>query len=185
MNVLKIIIAALFATAVAAQPSVDAVRVVSRSVERKLALPGEFSSYLAVDLHARVNGFVDKVNVDRGSLVKDGETLVTLVAPELAAQVAEAESKVRAAESQLSEAQAKVVADQSTYERLKAAAATPGAVAANELVVAQQTMEADRARVQALQTRAVVEPGYFASWLAPPAKGIDGKPADFAYVRHD
>lgn len=151
MNIHKIILVALFATAAAAQQSVDAVRVVSRSVERKLVLPGEFSSYLAVDLHARVNGFVDKVNVDRGSMVKEGQTLVTLVAPELAAQVAEAESKVRAVESQQSEAQAKLVADQSTYERLKAAAATPGAIAANELVVAEQAMEADRAHVQSLE----------------------------------
>jgi len=152
MIIHKIVVAvALFGAVAQAQQSVEVVRVISRGVERKLVLPGEFSSYLAVDLRARVNGFVDKVNVDRGSLVKDGETLVTLVAPELAAQVAEAESKVRAAESQLSEAQAKVVADQSTYERLKAAAATPGAVAANELVVAQQTMEADRARVQSFE----------------------------------
>ncbi len=45
--------------------------------------------------------------------------------------------------------------------------------------------KADRARVRAMQTRAVLEPGYYASWIAPPAKGIDGKPSDFAYVRAD
>ncbi len=29
----------------------------------------------------------------------------------------------------------------------------------------------------------VVEPGRFASWIAPPARGINGQPADFTYVR--
>ena len=29
----------------------------------------------------------------------------------------------------------------------------------------------------------VVEPGRFANWIAPPARGINNQPADFAYVR--
>ncbi len=32
---------------------------------------------------------------------------------------------------------------------------------------------------------AVTEPGKFANWIAPPAKGIDGRPTDFEYVRFD
>jgi benzoyl-CoA 2,3-dioxygenase component B len=31
----------------------------------------------------------------------------------------------------------------------------------------------------------VVEPGKFANWIAPPARGINGKPIDFEYVRLD
>ena len=42
--------------------------------------------------------------------------------------------------------------------------------------------DADRAFVASLIGR-VVEPGRFASWIAPPATGIDGKPIDFDYVR--
>ena len=42
---------------------------------------------------------------------------------------------------------------------------------------------ADRAYVQSLMTRPVTGPGQFASWIAPPARGIDGKPVDFTYVR--
>ena len=102
-------------------------RVVSKTVERRaLPCPARFAPYLAVDLHARVNGFVDKVNVDRGSVVKEGDVLITVVAPELAAQVAEAESKVQAVESQRAEAQAKLVAAQSTYERMKSRGRDPG-----------------------------------------------------------
>jgi benzoyl-CoA 2,3-dioxygenase component B len=42
--------------------------------------------------------------------------------------------------------------------------------------------EADRAWVRSLM-RPVYTPGAFADWIAPPAKGIDGKPLDFDYVR--
>jgi RND family efflux transporter MFP subunit len=150
MKTNKIVLAVLFAAAAYAQQSVDAARVISKSAELKISLPGEFASYLAVDLHARVNGFVDKVNVDRGSVVKEGERLATLSAPELAAQVAEAENKVQAVESQRAEAEAKFIASQSTYERTKAAAAVPGAVAENEVIVAEKTMEADRSVMQSL-----------------------------------
>ena len=41
---------------------------------------------------------------------------------------------------------------------------------------------ADRAFVASLMGR-VVEPGRFANWIAPPARGVDNKPADFTYVR--
>jgi len=42
--------------------------------------------------------------------------------------------------------------------------------------------EADRAFVASLMGR-VAEPGKFANWIAPPARGIDNKPVDFEYVR--
>ena len=41
---------------------------------------------------------------------------------------------------------------------------------------------ADRAFVASLMGR-VAEPGRFANWIAPPARGINNQPADFAYVR--
>ncbi|MFT3776397.1 MAG: benzoyl-CoA 2,3-epoxidase subunit BoxB [Minicystis sp.] len=41
---------------------------------------------------------------------------------------------------------------------------------------------ADHAFVQSLMGR-VAEPGKYANWIAPPARGIDNRPADFAYVR--
>jgi benzoyl-CoA 2,3-dioxygenase component B len=31
--------------------------------------------------------------------------------------------------------------------------------------------------------QAVTEPGRMASWIAPPARGINGQPGDFEYVR--
>jgi benzoyl-CoA 2,3-dioxygenase component B len=42
--------------------------------------------------------------------------------------------------------------------------------------------EADRAFVASLMGR-VAEPGKFANWIAPPARGVDNKAVDFDYVR--
>ena len=41
----------------------------------------------------------------------------------------------------------------------------------------------DRAYVQSLMTAAVTAPGKMANWIAPPARGINNQPVDFAYVR--
>jgi Membrane-fusion protein len=112
-----------------AQP-VEVVKVVSKDLDRKIPLPGEFTPYLDVPIYAKINGFVRNIPVDRGSVVKQGQLLATVVAPELKAQRAEAAAKVRTSESQRVEAQAKVVAAKSTYDRLKAASATPGVIAA-------------------------------------------------------
>ena len=42
--------------------------------------------------------------------------------------------------------------------------------------------EEDFAYVSSLM-QPVTEPGKMANWIAPPARGIDGKPKDFEYVR--
>lgn len=42
---------------------------------------------------------------------------------------------------------------------------------------------ADLAYVQSLMTGAVTQPGKFANWIAPPARGINNQPVDFDYVR--
>jgi RND family efflux transporter MFP subunit len=132
----------VFTAALLPAQTVDVVRPLRKPLSRTAALSGEFLPYQAVDLHARVTGFVEKVLVDRGSAVDEGELLAVLAAPEMEAQIAEAEAKVKSADSQLAEAKAKLAAARSTYERLKAASATEGAVAGNELVLAEQSAQA-------------------------------------------
>jgi membrane fusion protein (multidrug efflux system) len=134
-----------------AQTRVEIVRVVSKPVERTVKLPGEFQPYLAVPIYAKVSGFVQRANVDRGSVVKQGQILATLEAPEMLAQIVEAESKAQALELQRAEAEAKLASAQSTFERLKAASTTPGVVAENDVVVAQKTAEAAQALVRSYE----------------------------------
>jgi RND family efflux transporter MFP subunit len=142
--VLPAFLLALFAPAARPQSS-DLVAVASRVVSRTVDLPGEFLPFLTVSLHAKVPGYVERVLVDRGSMVKQGDLLAELTAPEMDAQIAEAESKVQAAEAERLQAEAQLAAAQSTYERTKTAAETPGAIAGNELIQAQKQAEAAQA----------------------------------------
>lgn len=132
-----------------AQARVEVVRVVSKAVERQVNLPGEFQPYLAVPIFAKVTGFVKAVNVDRGSTVTRGQLLATLEAPEMLAQLAEAQAKAQAVQLQRTEAEAKLASAQSTYDHLKAASATPGVIAENDVIVAQKSVEAAQAVVHA------------------------------------
>jgi RND family efflux transporter MFP subunit len=131
--------------------SAETRRVVSRVLDKTITIPGDLTPYQGVNLSARVAGFVESVTVDRGSWVRRGQLLARISAPELRAQHAEAEAKVQAVRAQEAEAQAKSVAAQSTYDRLKAASATPGVVAGHDLEIAERSLEAARAHVNAVR----------------------------------
>ena len=115
------------------------------------SMPGELEPYQTVAVYPKVTGFVKTIRVDRGSRVRAGELMAELEAPELVAQRAEAQSKLQAAEAQLAVARSKADADASTYDKLKAASATPGVVAGNDLVLAQKAVEADQSQIAAAQ----------------------------------
>jgi RND family efflux transporter MFP subunit len=132
--------------------AVETTKVIAQALQKNVTIPGDLTPYQSVNLSARVSGFVESLNVDRGSWVKRGQRLATISAPELRAQRAEAEAKMQAVRAQEAEAQARMVAAQSTYDRLKAASATPGVVAGNDLEIAERGLEASRAHVNALKS---------------------------------
>ena len=136
-----------------AQPTatVEVVKVASKKLSITTRLPGELQAYEAVAVFPKVTAYVDSISVDRGTRVQSGQVMARLVAPELVAQRAEAQSKLQAAEAQRAEADAKLASDQSTFDRLKSASATPGVVAGNDLEVAQRSVDADRAKVEAMR----------------------------------
>jgi membrane fusion protein (multidrug efflux system) len=116
-----------------------------------LSLPGELTAFQSVAIFPRVTGFVKAIRVDRGSRVRAGDVLAILDAPELLAQRSEAQSKLQAAEAQLGVVRSKAESDTSTYEKLKAASATPGVVAGNDVIVAQKAVESSQSQVAAAQ----------------------------------
>jgi RND family efflux transporter MFP subunit len=127
------------------------VAVTSKPIARTVELPGEFLPFLTVSLHARVPAYVDRVLVDRGSIVKQGELLVEMSAPEMTAQITEAQSKVQAADADRLQAEAQLAAAQSTYDSTKTAAETPGAIAGNELILAEKQVDAAKALLNSRQ----------------------------------
>jgi len=94
----------------------------------------------------------------------------------MTAQVVEAQSKAQAIELQRVEAQAKLDSARSTYDRLKAASATPGAVAENDVLAQQKAVEAaqalvdsyaDSVKAAAAQVQAVKELQQYLTIRAP------------------
>jgi RND family efflux transporter MFP subunit len=139
------------AAAAAGPATIEVVPVIEQPLDVQLSLPGELTAYQTVDVFPRVTGFVKTVNVDRGSEVRPGDLLMTLEAPELVAQRAEAQSKLQGAEAELAVARSKAEADRSTFERMKAASATPGVVAGNDVTVAEKAADASQSQVAAAQ----------------------------------
>lgn len=131
--------------------TIDIVRVVEQALDVPLSLPGELTAFQTVNIFPRVTGFVKAISVDRGSKVRAGDLLASLEAPELVAQRSEAQSKLLGAEAQLSVARAKADADKSTFVRLKAASATPGVVAGNDVEIAAKTADASATQVLAAE----------------------------------
>ncbi len=133
----------------ASAQSVDAVRVISKSVDRKVTLTGEIQPYDRVTIHGKVTGFIDRVLVDRGSPVREGQLLATVIAPELKAERAQAAARLESAQSEVAVAQAHAASARGTYQRLKAASATEGAISGDEVAQSEQQAAAEESRVKA------------------------------------
>lgn len=133
--------------------AVDVTRVVSKKLNIIVRLPGEIRPYEIVAVYPKVTGFLQWIGVDRGSRVKKGQLLARLTAPELEAERQNAEARLQSEKATLIAAHAKFTADESTYQSLQTAAATPGVISGNELQVAKKKAEADDAQAQAARER--------------------------------
>ena len=106
-----------------------------------LSVAGEFQPYQEVDLHAKVSGYIRRINVDIGDRVKQGQVIATLEVPELNAQLAGSQAEMRHSQSEIARAQSGVslaeanhAAVHAAYARLgEAAKKRPGLIAQQEL----------------------------------------------------
>ena len=79
--------------------SVPVVSVVKRTLFREDQLPGEIDAYQDVLIYPKVPGFIKWIGVDRGSVVKAGQLMVKMYAPEYLARRSEGMAKVAAAKA--------------------------------------------------------------------------------------
>jgi RND family efflux transporter MFP subunit len=126
---------------------VHVISLVSGRRAREVTLPGELRAFQEVRLYPKVTAFVRALHADRGSIVRKGQVLARLDAPELVAQRTEGTAAVASAEALLREAQARYEGDVDTYRRLLEAARTSGVVAPNELERVRSVAAADSSRV--------------------------------------
>lgn len=110
-----------------------------------LYMPGELIAFQQVDLYAKENSFVKKLYADVGSEVREGQLLVTMEAPELASQLASAQSRVKSQE-------AIYIASKSNYDRLVETSKTPGTISQNDIDQADARRKSDFAQWDAAKS---------------------------------
>lgn len=148
------------APAAAATPVAPVVTAARASLSNKLTVAGEFVPMQEVELHAKVAGYIRRINVDIGDHVRAGQVLATLDVPELQAQVvgatagvAQSREQIARAKSEVARAQADYVAVHSTAQRLQQASkAQPGLIAQQELDNAMAKDQASAAAVEAAKS---------------------------------
>lgn len=70
------------------------VSLVSRPASQSIELPGVLKPFQIVSAASKIRSYVEPVRIDRGSRVAAGDVLIEFRAPEMKAQIAEAQSKV-------------------------------------------------------------------------------------------
>jgi RND family efflux transporter MFP subunit len=99
-------------------------------------LPGDLFPNENIQIRAKVQGYIKKLNVDIGSSVRKGQVLALIDAPEVNTHVEELNEKVRAAK-------ARYLSSKDYYDRIYTASQTDGVVAGNELEQRKNQMIAD------------------------------------------
>lgn len=80
-------------------PTVGVAKVTREDLSKEVTIDAEFRPYVDVTLHAKVSGYVGKMNVDFGDKVKAGQLLATLEVPELQADLDNAQATEQKAEA--------------------------------------------------------------------------------------
>lgn len=114
-------------------------------ISQVLTLAGQFQPYQTVDVHPKISGYMRKINVDIGDIVRQGQTLAVLEVPELRAQLQQTVFEADQAKEEMGRAQHEIDRAVAThralheqYQRLQdAAKGHPGLIAQQELDDAQ------------------------------------------------
>jgi len=132
------------------------------SLAHTLSLAGQFQPYQVVDVHPKVTGFMEKINVDIGDRVHKGQALALLEIPELNAQLKgtgfemqRSKDELLRAEHEIKRAEATHAALHADYQRLlEASKEQPGLVAQQELDDAQSKDLSAESQVDAAKAAA-------------------------------
>lgn len=119
-----------------------------------LTVAGEFQPYQEVELHAKVSGYIRRINVDIGDRVKIGQVIATLEVPELSAQVAGSQAEIRHSQSEIARAQSGVTLAEVNYTALHAAYTRLSEASKRRPgLIAEQELDDSRAKDQDAQAK--------------------------------
>jgi RND family efflux transporter MFP subunit len=142
----------------ASAPTRAAVAKVKRQrIGSSLSIAGEFLPYQEVEIHAKVAGYIRKINVDIGDHVHAGQELALLEVPELTAQVQGADAGIKRSQQDITATRHQEAQAEADHAALHAAAVRlnqasevrPGLIAEQELDDVNAKDRASEARVEA------------------------------------
>ena len=130
------------------------------AIGNSFSVAGEFCPYQEIEIHAKVAGYMRKINVDIGDRVKTGQVLAVLEMPELMAQLQGAGAGVRHSQQEIERAQNEVTRDEAQHAALHASYLTaetgsearPGLIAQQELDDAQAKDRSAEAQVESAKS---------------------------------
>jgi len=123
-------------------PAIETFSPVKEKFATELRMPAELSGFQQVDIYAKVSSYVKELKADIGSEVKKGQLIMILEAPEVSAQLAAAESRLRSQE-------AVYTGSNSTYKRYLETSKVEGTISKNDLEQAEARKNSDNANYQA------------------------------------
>ena len=168
-------------------PPAAVIKVQRKSLSSTLEISSEFLPYQEIDVYAKVSGYIQKLYVDWGTHVKQGQLLAVLEIPELQQQLLQDEASVRRADQEVSRAGEEQTRAESaysvahiTYTRLAdVQKSRPELVAQQEIDVAQgKDLEASAGVSSSKDALAAAEQALLAAKAA-----LDKDKALFAYAR--
>jgi RND family efflux transporter MFP subunit len=96
-------------------PVAAVVRVARGNIADNLEIASEFQPFQEVDVYAKVSGYIQKLYVDYGTHVKQGQILAVLEIPELQQQLQQDEASIHRSEQELTRAHEDLNRAQSAY----------------------------------------------------------------------
>ena len=96
-------------------PVAAVVKVTRGNIADNLEIASEFQPFQEVDVYAKVSGYIQKLYVDYGTRVKQGQILAVLEIPELQQQLQQDEASVRRSDQELARAREDLNRAQSAY----------------------------------------------------------------------
>jgi RND family efflux transporter MFP subunit len=96
-------------------PPAAVVKVARGNIADSLEIASEFQPFQEVDMYAKVSGYIQKLYVDYGTHVKQGQLLAVLEIPELQQQLQQDEASVRRSNQELTRAHEELNRSQSAY----------------------------------------------------------------------
>src|SRR6202050_5770244 len=97
-------------------PRAAVVKVQRKNLSSTLEIASEFLPYQAIDVYAKVSGYIQKLYVDWGTHVKQGQLLAVLEIPELEQQLNQDEAGVRKSQQDIERAKEALAQAKSNYD---------------------------------------------------------------------